>query len=837
MPKVEIKKNGGEAGAGSANAVVVELTRKGDNLNLTFPFPAATPAAMFRRADALWLVFDTGADIDLEALRGDTGKTIRSAALTSSRDVQIVRIALDRPVLVSATTDGKGWTVMLGDSIAETSKPLGLIRNTAVQGHASVTVPFDDPKSVRRITDPEVGDSLMIVTALGPARGFLKTQDFVEFRALASIQGIVVQPIADDVTAELSAGKVLIGRPGGLTLSGAVSLGRNSAAFRPLVFDTQLWGFDRQSAFTERQYKLIAAAADASEGRRATPRLELARFYLSREMFVEAKGVLDVTLSEDKPTPENPTGLVLRAIANIMLDRPDAALKDLANPVIGDQYDAPLWRAFAYARQGKWPEARQGFKNIEATITALPLELQRVALKEALRATIEVRDFAGADKQMQEFETVGIPKQMEPAILVLTGRLAQGLGRNEDALRAFRSAAESEDRPASSEARLREISLRYGLGEMKRDEVINQLETLTSIWRGDETEIGALQLLARLYNEEGRYRDAFHVMRTALKAHPNSELTRRIHDEAAQTFDSLFLAGKGDALPAIDALSLFYDFRELTPIGRRGDEMIRRLADRLVAVDLLYQAGELLQHQIDHRLQGAARAQVAARLAVIYLMDRKPDKAQAVLRATRINELPTDLRQLRQLLEARALSDIGRHDLALEVVSNIDRREAIRLRADILWKAKRYQQAAEQIELLYGERWHDFQPLNDAERADIMRAAIGYALGEDSIGLGRLRERYAGLMAEGRERQAFDVATSPLDADKAEFSAVMKKIAATDTLDAFLRDMRSTFPEIGALSANDLNKPSASSAAREAIGADPRPTGSILPKPERLSSR
>ena len=44
-------------------------------------------------------------------------------------------------------------------------------------------------------------------------------------------------------------------------------------------------------------------------------------------------------------------------------------------------------------------------------------------------------------------------------------------------------------------------------------------------------------------------------MRTALAAHPNSEMTRRIQDEAASTFDSLFLAGKGDALPAIDALA------------------------------------------------------------------------------------------------------------------------------------------------------------------------------------------------------------------------------------------------------------------------------------------
>ena len=57
--------------------------------------------------------------------------------------------------------------------------------------------------------------------------------------------------------------------------------------------------------------------------------------------------------------------------------------------------------------------------------------------------------------------------------------------------------------------------------------------------------------------------------------------------------------------------------------------MIRRLAERLVSVDLLEQAAELLQYQVDNRLQGAARAQVATRLAVIYLLNRKPDKAQA----------------------------------------------------------------------------------------------------------------------------------------------------------------------------------------------------------------
>jgi hypothetical protein len=346
---------------------------------------------------------------------------------------------------------------------------------------------------------------------------------------------------------------------------------------------------------------------------------------------------------------------------------------------------------------------------------------------------------------------------------------------------------------------MREVMLRYTLKEINRAAAIAELETLTTTWRGDNTEIEALQLLGRLYTEENRYRDAFYVMRTALAVRPNSAMTRRIQDEAAATFDSLFLAGKGDALPAIEALSLFYDFRQLMPIGRRGDEMIRRLADRLVSVDLLDQAAELLQHQIDHRLQGAARAQVAARLAVIYLLNRKPDMALQSLRATRSSDLNNELRNQRLLLEARALSETGRHDVALEVVANVEGNESERVRADILWRARRWREAAEQIERLYAERWRDFAPLSDTERPDILRAAIGFVLGEDSLGLTRFREKYAGKMTDGPDSKSFQIVTTPLAATGAEFRAIAKAAIGVDTLEQFLRDMRARYPESSAV--------------------------------------
>jgi hypothetical protein len=116
------------------------------------------------------------------------------------------------------------------------------------------------------------------------------------------------------------------------------------------------------------------------------------------------------------------------------MNRPDMALKDLANPTIGDQHDAPLWRALAYAGQGKWATARESFKRVEASIAALPVELQRVALKSELRAAIEVGDFAGAAQELNDLETVGLPYELLPAVSVLVGRLNEGMGRRKEAL-------------------------------------------------------------------------------------------------------------------------------------------------------------------------------------------------------------------------------------------------------------------------------------------------------------------------------------------------------------------------------------------------------------------
>jgi tetratricopeptide (TPR) repeat protein len=787
--------------------VLVEVVRVGEALRLTFPFAGATPAAVFRRADAVWLVFDAAAPIDVSKLVTQPIGAVRSATVTRTEGGQVVRIKVDRPRLTSLEADGPTWVVSIGDLVLEPTRPLAIARTAPAPQRTSAVIPFDTPQQLHRLADPEVGDTLLVVTALGPPRGFLRPQSFVEFHALVSTHGVAIQPIADDLALELDEDKIVIARPGGLNLSGVGAAGppeagdgarRSGAA--SFALDAQLWGFDREADFVRRQMELMRGAAEAPEVERTARRLELARFYLARELYPEAKGVLDVALARDLPKSEAAPALVLRAIADTLMDRAADAIKDLANPAVGEHFDAPLWRSLAYADLGKWPEARQGFKNVEAAIATLPIELQRVVTRAAFQAAIEMRDFAEAGNLLAALETLGTPR--DPAsVLALKGRMAEGLGRIADALVAYEAAVAGSDRPAAAQARLRAVVLRNGLGRTSRADAIRDLESLTIAWRGDATELEAQQLLGRLYAEDGRYRDALAAMRTALTVRADADLARRTQDEAAALFDTLFLGGKADALPPVEALSLFYDFRDLTPVGRRGDEMIRRLADRLVSVDLLDQAAALLQHQVDHRLQGAARAQIASRLAVIYLLGRKPDRALQTLQTSRTADLPNELRNQRLLLEARALSDTGRHELALEVVANLQGREVDRLRADVLWAARRWREAGEQIEKLYGERWREFAPLGEAERADILRAALAYSLADDAIGLDRFRQKYAAKMGEGPDKNAFAVAVDRNAVDSVEFAEIARKVSAADTLDGFLRDVRAHYPQTGPASA------------------------------------
>jgi hypothetical protein len=173
-------------GSDATAPVVVEARRQGDAVRLTFPFAAPTPAAMFRRGDTIWLVFDSKAPIDIGKIAAQSGRSIRNATVTPSQDGQVVQLKLDQPKLTSAGSDGATWTVIVGDMMLEPTQPLSVVRlmqgggATASRSRSRIRgncIAWPTPRSaIRCWSSPRSV----------PARGFLKPQDFVEFNALVS---------------------------------------------------------------------------------------------------------------------------------------------------------------------------------------------------------------------------------------------------------------------------------------------------------------------------------------------------------------------------------------------------------------------------------------------------------------------------------------------------------------------------------------------------------------------------------------------------------------------------------------------------------------------------
>jgi hypothetical protein len=126
---------------------------------------------MFRRGDTIWLVFDSQTPIDAGRIAAQSGRSIRSTNVTRSQEGQVVQLKLEQPKLTSAAADGATWTVIVGDMMLEPTQPLGVMRQTS-GGRGSISIPFQEPRQVHRLADPEVGDMLMVVTALDRRAAF-----------------------------------------------------------------------------------------------------------------------------------------------------------------------------------------------------------------------------------------------------------------------------------------------------------------------------------------------------------------------------------------------------------------------------------------------------------------------------------------------------------------------------------------------------------------------------------------------------------------------------------------------------------------------------------------
>ncbi|SFV30815.1 hypothetical protein SAMN05216456_1139 [Devosia crocina] len=778
------------------------VTMLGSTVRVVFPFEQDTPAAVFRRGDSVWMVFDTLSGIRVPDDLKDLSVISREFVANTSGNTQVVRIDLAQDRLATLGSEGQAWVLSLGDVMMAPTEPMALNRRRDMRGEFEMVADVVRPGRVHDFQDPLVGDTLKVVTAYPPARGITRSLDYVDFTAMQSVHGLVVRPKAEHLEVALDNAEAVISVHDGLQVSSTDTLRQDLSSMVPsqrasfIDFDPLVQ--PNPGLFSAERGKLETAAA-ASEGRaRDAARLDLANYLTANGLAHEAIGILRVMEStvrnEDLLNKVHLSG----AVASIVAGRPRDALVHLDQAALDQDIDALFWRAIARSHNGDFRGARADAIQAYSIIDTYAPWAREMFLLAATRAAVEEHYADQAREMIGDVVFASLSENQVAEFNLLSGRIAEAEGRLQSAVDTYGQVIASEQRQWRAEAVYRTLQI---LDQEGRLDVARGAQTLAAealLWRGDALEASMQGMLADLYFRQGQYRQGFESVMAAVASDPESNQVQALSDRAQGMFNDLFLNGLADSVGPVEALSIYYDFQQLTPPGARGDEMIRNLARRLVRVDLLPQAAELLQYQLDNRLRGVARTQVASDLAVIYLAEHKPAEAMRVLIDTRLPDLPESLTRQRRILEARAMLDGGRDQLALDLLRDMSGQDVELMRIDAHWSAKRYAQAGQMIEALYGSSPAGV-PLAKPARMALLQAGVGYVMTNDPSGLARLRSKYADAMVASPEWPMFDYITGPVQANSTEFRQVAAQIASVDGLETFLAAYRETYEGQGAL--------------------------------------
>ncbi len=765
-------------------------------VSLRFDWDEPVAAAVFRRAGGLWVVFDKGADFDLDALRAAGGNAVRDIRPVPAEGAAALRLDTVSGVNPDVGRDGLAWLLTLR---RQPPTPQAVIE-TRVQPSSPVGprifLPVAEPGEAIAVRDPEVGDNLVVVPVIPLGHGIPRAYEYPQLRLLPSVQGVVIRPRIDTLRVRPLRQGIEVTSAGHLQISPVAedaAVEAQLGVIKPLsrIVPAERWPVVSTNDFVWMAQGLQRAAAVAAEGDRERRRFDLTRFYIANGFAPEALGVLRAIVADRPEAMEDPQFRLLRGAARLHMGRLVGAADDLGHASLDGNDEGAYWRAALRAGSGDLAGAADELQRTGGIMRPYPLPLKMPLGLLMAEAAIEVGDIKHAAHLLDLLSLEGPTMAQQNQIDYVGGRLRELAGDFDGAVSAWEVVEQGPHRPSRARAAVARIELLLKLQSMTRAEAIDEYEQLRFAWRGDDFEFAMLRRLGQLYLDEGDYRNGLRTLRQAathFRTHPQAaDVTQTM----SEVFNRLYLDDEADALAPVTAIALYDEFRELTPAGKLGDEMIRRLADRLVGVDLLDRAASLLDSQVQFRLEGAQKARVGARLALIHMLDRKPEQALEVLKASEVTDLPDDLAAQRRQLAGRALSDLDQAEEALALIREDDSLDADLLRADIFWQRRDWANVAAVLRrLLRGFEARPRQPLTEKQGQYVLNLAIALTLSNNEIGVDRVRSDYGAAMDNTVYRDAFRLIASPEAPGLLDYRTIAGKVSTVENFQAFMTAYR-----------------------------------------------
>jgi predicted negative regulator of RcsB-dependent stress response len=746
--------------------------------------------AAFKRSGYLWIVEDKE-NIKLPPRIDGEGadKLGVFERVPSVPGASIFRIKLPGDATPVASGGGLVWKIDLVSSADQQVKPVELQRlsgEKAKDTSPSLLWPASDVKRVIEIPNPENGEIIQ-VAVVETAKNFSgQARHYIDFDTLPSFVGLALVSKADELKFTKAENGAVIEKPEGLILSPEKDLLTTAAKADPApvkvegdkeitrIYDFKDWQVGTEDKLSDNQRLIMSTMAAQTESKRAESLIGLSRLVLSFNYAPEALGYLDLAKAIVPDLDSNPEFIALRAAAEALSWKYKEAFADFSGAGLHDIDEIAYWKAFTLAKLDDWQQAAKILPNDVSILETYPEEIKN-PLAMTL-AEVALRE-GNKDKAKNILDTVASGRAhmdlpYASAYDYLYGEYERQNNKPDEAKKLWKELSSGKDDLYRAKARFAQTMLQLNAKEIEPDKAIDDLEGLRYAWRGDDLEVSINYNLAKTYLDKGEPIKALTMLKLAHSLNPLSGQGKKIDADMHDIFKSLFVAEKIKTLNPVDAMTVYSEFSDLIPKGEEGDVLTRQLAERMVDADLLPRAIGLLKKQVDAGLQGLEGATVATRLAALQNIDGKPDDALATLDKAEgfLKGFPAENVLPKQrdigLLRAKALSMKGAVDDAFNALALLPQDEdTLRLRADIAWQGRKWQDAADSLEQLIQKQDISLtRPLTDEQADLILNWAVALYLADNRYVLANVRERYADAMASTPKADKFDVVTRPRQA-------------------------------------------------------------------------
>ncbi len=769
--------------------VKIGLSASIDSAVLRFPLPERAAMAVFVRNHKLWVVINKALAVDIADFTPLPNTVVGKPDIIPAEHATIIRMPVEEGVYPSATkeTNSFSWAILLTNKKRPLANALKADVNTDPPAPAHVFIPVLEMAEPITVADPQVGDQVVITPLYSPSEGIAAYRDFIEFVLLETAQGIAVQKKADDVAVAQLRNGLRISIPQGATLTPGLPVVEQSRNPEMLIDVATLFPHDQwkpenaedMSPQMQGLFHRIVAASEIEEATQA--RLKMAQIYLGQGMAVEALGQLDGIRRTNAAFYRSAKLNAMRGAANFLMYRFADAARDFAAAELNNNKEIDFWRSLIADLLGH-PNQNYDFLALNTDyISKYPPNLRQRLVVVAADRSIADKEYNNA---LKIFDTVSEPALMQPIsdyVNFLMASISASTGQEQEAQEMWDKLAENYNQEfVRASAEFARIVWGMGHGSLSKDEAVDRLERLRLAWHGDRLELQVMTLLGNVYEERKDYVNAMRIWHGGILSFPNSsiaiEMTRKMQD----AFIIMFSEGGADKLPALDVLAMYYEYRNYAPSGSTGNEMMERLADRLISVDLLGQAAELLDRQMRFQTEKEQRSRIGASLATIHLMNHQPQRALQALQDSLYGENSLMLRLWRNRLAAQAMLEEGSSDKALQILGQDTSVDAQSIRLAVYWREKDWKKVISNVEEILKTREDIAAPVTLDESESLLKLALAYIFENNFVQLQYLRDYFGPLMENNPYKPVFDFVTdSEMVVTTTNFDEVVKQLSGT----------------------------------------------------------